>query len=67
MLAHTVAKPLEEEVQAISTLVAEAESRRSISTIGTVADVVLKQSLTSIVAKFSQSRPLLANKGYQLT
>ena len=67
MLAHTVAKPLEEEVEARSTLVAEAESRRSISTIGTVADVVLEQSLTAIVAKIHQSRAWSQDGWFKLT
>jgi len=55
-LAHTIAEPLEEQVEAGSTLVAQAKPRRSISTIRTVADVVLEQSLTTIVAKLDQSR-----------
>jgi hypothetical protein len=58
-LAHTIAKPLEVEVEASGTLVAQAKSRRSISTVGTVADVVLEQSLTAIVAKSDQSRAWL--------
>jgi hypothetical protein len=67
MLAHTIAEPLEEEVEASSTLVAQAKSRRSISTIGTVADVVLEQSLTAIVANFHQSRSLLKEVLFTLT
>jgi hypothetical protein len=67
MLAYTIAKPLEEEVEASSTLVAQAKSRRSISTIGTVADVVLEQSLTAIVAVFCQSRALLEGGWLKLT
>jgi hypothetical protein len=67
MFAHTIAKPLEEEVQASSTLVAQTKTRRSISTIGTVADVVLEQSLTAIVAKFYQSRALLKCEWFKLT
>jgi len=49
-LARTIAKPLEEEIEASGTLVAEAKTRSTISTVGTVADVVLEQSLTAIVA-----------------
>ena len=56
ILAHTIAKPLEEQVEAGSTLMTQAEPRRSISTIGTVADVVLEQSLTAVVATSDQSR-----------
>jgi hypothetical protein len=60
-LAHTIAKPLEEQVEAGSTLVAQAEARRSISTIGTVADVVLEQSLTAVIAISDQSRAWLGD------
>jgi hypothetical protein len=58
-LAHTIAKPLEEQVEAGSTLVTQAKPRRSISTSRTVVDVVLEQSLTAIVAIFDQSRAWL--------
>jgi hypothetical protein len=55
-LAHTIAEPLEEQVEAGSSLVAQAKPRCSISTIGAVADVVLEQSLTAVVAISDQSR-----------
>jgi hypothetical protein len=67
MMALTIAEPLEEEVETGSTLVAKAKTRSSISTIWTVADVVLEQSLTSVVAKSRQSRPRSKDVGLVLT
>ena len=67
ILAHTIAEPLEEEVETRSTLVAEAQARRSISAIGTVANVVLEQSLAAIVAKLCQSCLFMVGVWFELT
>jgi hypothetical protein len=48
---HTIAEPLEEQVETGGALVTESKTSSAISTVGAVVDVVLEKTLTSIVRK----------------
>lgn len=50
-MGRTIAKPLEEQVEACSALVTETETRSAISAIGPVVDIVLEQALATIVGE----------------
>ena len=52
---HTVAEPLEEQVETSGALVTEAKTRSTVSTTGTVVDVVLEETLAAWMNNVSQN------------
>lgn len=51
IIPHTIAKPLEEQVQSCRSLVTHSETLRAIDSIGVIADVVLEKTLRTIVGE----------------